>query len=140
MSANLSHRICGTAETKWTAKMVEEYFLEVISTLKKLPPVQQRGYVNLWPNIIHSPNEILFQEKIPKRLFATPEAIARLDKIFEWMTWLTIEERKLIWKRAAKIRWKVICWDLGCSEVTANKRWNIALNKIAKRLNILGRR
>ena len=64
---------------------------------------------------------------------------ARLDKVFEWMTWVTVEERKLIWKRAAKMRWKVICWELGCSEVTANKRWNTALNKIAKKLNILER-
>jgi hypothetical protein len=138
MSANLNNNMSRKEEDKWNVKAVEAYFEEVVSTLNKLPPVKQKGYFNSWPDIVYTPNEILFQEKQTKRLQATPEAISRLERTFDWMRWISIEERKLIWKRAAKIRWKVICWELGCSEVTANKRWNIALNKIAKKLNILG--
>lgn len=136
MNANLNHSVCGTSETKWTAKMVEEYFLEVTSTLKKLPPVQQRGYFNSWPDIVYSPNEIIFQERKPMRLQATPEAISKMEKSFEWMAWITIEERKLIWKRATKMRWRSICYELGCDRITAWRKWNIALGKIARKLNL----
>jgi hypothetical protein len=136
MRTNLNDNVCqSAAETEWTAKMVEEYFLEVILTLKKLPPVKQKGYFNAWPDIIYSPNEIMFQEKVPIRLRATPEAISRLEQTFEWMTWIGIDERKLIWKRAANADWKSICWELGCNRSTAWRKWNIALKKIAKRLN-----
>ena len=136
MSVNLNHNVNRMAESKWTVKKVEEYFLEAISTLKKLPPVQQRGYFNSWPGIVYSPNEIMFQEKKPMRLQATQEAISRLDRTFEWMTWITIEERKLIWKRAVKMRWRSICYELGCDRITAWRRWNIALGKIARKLNL----
>ena len=143
MSANSNDNVSRRLETKWTAKAVEDHFEEAILTLKKLPPVNQRGYVNLWPNIIYTPNEKMFQEKKPMRVLATPEAISRLDKTFEWMTWISIEERKLIWKRAAKVRWKTICRELGCNRTTASRKWNIACSKIAACLNakeILGRR
>ncbi len=128
--ANLS-----TAETKWTAKKVEEYFLEVISTLKKLPPVKQRGYFNLWPDVVYTPNEIMFQDKMTIRLKATPEAISRIDKVFDWLIWLKIEERKLIWRRASNVRWSSISNEFGYNRITAWRKWNFALEKIAKRLN-----
>ncbi len=125
----------GTSKTKWTAKMVEEYFLEVISTLKKLPPVKQRGYFNLWPDVVYTPNEILFQEKTPNKCKATPEAISRIDKVFDWLIWLKIEERKLIWRRASNVRWSSISNEFGYNRITAWRKWNFALEKIAKRLN-----
>ena len=136
MRTNLNDNVCqSAAETEWTVKAVEAYFEEVISTLKKLPPVKQKGYFNAWPDIIYSPNEIMFQEKIPMHLRATPEAISRMKQTFEWMTWLEVEERKLIWKRAAKVRWKTLCWELGYSRATIWKRWFIACTKIATTLN-----
>ena len=139
MSTNLTNKVyrevTAEAEIKWTAKMIEEYFLEVISTLKKLPPVKQRGYFSLWPDIIYSSNEIVFQEKKPIYLQASSEAIARFEKTFEWMLWLTVEERKLIWKRAVRAKWKLIAWELGCEVITARTKWLKALNKIAGHLN-----
>ena len=135
MSTNLNDNVCQTVDTKWTAKIVEDHFREAILTLKKLPPVELKGYFNVWPDIIYTPNDIIFQEKSPMRVLANPEAISRLDKTFEWMTWLTVEERKLIWKRAARVRWKTICWELGYSRSTVWKAWLMACTKIATILN-----
>ena len=97
MSTNLNDNVNCKVETEWTAKDVENHFREAILTLKKLPPVLQRGYFNSWPDVIYSPNEIIFQEKRPMRLQAAPGAITRLDQTFEWVHWLEVEERKLIW-------------------------------------------
>ena len=82
-----------------------------------------------------SPNEIMQMEPMPMRLRATPDAITRLEQTFDWMQWIEVEERKLIWKRAAKVRWKTICWELGCDRSTAWRKWVIACEKIAARLN-----
>ena len=51
------------------------------------------------------------------------------------ITWVDVKERRLIWHRAARRRWKTICWELGCDPSTAWRKWNIALAKIAARLN-----
>ncbi|MBL0320103.1 MAG: helix-turn-helix domain-containing protein [Alphaproteobacteria bacterium] len=120
---------------KWTHETVAEHFEEAIRTLKRLPPVRVQGYFNAWPNMVYSPNEIMMQEPMPMRLRATPDAISRLDMTFEWMPWITVEERKLIWQRAARVRWKTICWELGCDRTTAWRKWVLACTKIATRLN-----
>ncbi len=135
MSSNLSKNVDCTVEDKWTLKAVEEHFEEAFLTLKRLPPVKQRGYFSAWPDIVHTPNEILFQEKRFKGLVATPEAITRLEQTFEWISWLEVDERKLIWKRAARLHWKAICWKLGCDRTTAWRRWVLACTKIATTLN-----
>lgn len=120
---------------KWTYEMVADHFAEAITTLKRLPPVKVQGYFNLWPEVVHSPNELMFQEAFPMRLRATPDAISRLEQTFEWMMWIDVEERKLIWKRAARVRWKTICYELGYSRTTVWQKWVTACTKIAARLN-----
>lgn len=121
---------------KWTPIKVANHFEEAISTLKKLPPVKQQGYFNAWPDMVYSEKEKMFMEKMPIKLRATPDAISRLEQTFDWMYWIEIEERKLIWKRAAKVRWKMICWEIGCDRSTAWRKWVIALEKVACKLNL----
>jgi hypothetical protein len=33
------------------------------------------------------------------------------------------------------VRWKTLCWELGCDRTTAWRKWVIALTKISVRLN-----
>ena len=47
----------------------------------------------------------------------------------------TVEERKLVWLRAARVPWKAITFEFGCDRTTAWRRWTLALTKIASRLN-----
>ena len=75
------------------------------------------------------------QEVQPMRLTATPAAITRLEQTLSWMHWLTVEERKLLWWRGARLGWKVICFKLGQGRTTVWRNWVMALNKIANRLN-----
>jgi len=120
---------------KWTPETVSAHFEEAVSTLKRLPPVKVRGYFNSWPEVVYSTNELVHQERISMRLRATPEAISCLEQTFDWMAWLEISERKLIWKRAAHVRWKTICVEFGCDRSTAWRKWVIACVKISERLN-----
>jgi len=78
---------------KWTHEKVADHFEEAIQTLKRLPPVKVKGYFNVWPEVVHTPNELMFQEAFPIRLRAAPDAISRLEQTFEWMTWIEVEER-----------------------------------------------
>ena len=119
----------------WTATDVANQLEEAVSTLKKLPPVRVQGYFSVWPEFACSPQELLMQEAQPIHLVATPAAITRLEQTLDWTGWVEAEERKLIWRRAARVRWRVICWEMGCTRMTVWRRWMSALDKIANQLN-----
>ena len=122
-------------DTPWTATDVANQFEEAIYTLKKLPPVRVQGYFKVWPDIIHSSQELSLQTPQSMRLLATPAAISRLEQTFEWMSWIEAEERKLVWWRGARVKWRVICLKLGCDRSTAWRKWMVACIKIAAHLN-----
>jgi hypothetical protein len=122
-------------DDQWIADDVAYRFREAVLTLKKLPPVRVQGYFTVWPAIKLTPLEILQQDKKPMRLLAMPEAITRLDEVLTWLPWLSVDERRLVWQRAARVRWKTICSELGCTRATAWRLWITALEKIAACLN-----
>ena len=123
------------AEADWTGEAVADHFEEAVRTLRKLPPVRVTGYFNAWPEILRSAKEIAAMEPEPMRVLPSTSAITRLERTFDWMLWITVEERKLIWLRAARVPWKAITWEFGCDRTTAWRRWTLALTKIASRLN-----
>ena len=123
------------AEAEWTGDTVADHFEEAVRTLRKLPPVRVTGYFNAWPEVLRSAKEIAAMEPVPMRVLPSTGAITRLEQTFDWMLWITVEERKLIWLRAARVPWKAITFEFGCDRTTAWRRWTLALTKIASRLN-----
>jgi hypothetical protein len=127
--------------TKWSPRLIADRMEEAVSTLRRLPPVTVQGYFNLWPAIKYTEREIWEMEKLPMRLGPpSAQAISRMEETLEWITWLDeVDERRLIWLRASKVRWKVICARIGTDRSTAWRYWVIALTKIATRLNGTGK-
>ncbi len=119
----------------WTPQLVTDYAEESISTLRKMPAVTVKGYFRSLPGVIHTPDELMQMESRPIRLKATPDEISRLEQVLSWMPWLTRRERKLFWQRAARVPWKIICQELGCTHVTGWRKHMEVLNKISSRLN-----
>ena len=52
-----------------------------------------------------------------------------------WLRWLEKDNARLLWLRANRKPWKKICWDLGISRATANRRWQYGIAVIVWRLN-----
>ena len=123
------------ADREWTADCVADHFEEAFRTLRKLPPVKVQGYFNTWPEIVRTSREIAFMEPEPMHIRPSAAAITRLEQTFDWVLWIEEAERKLVWSRAARVPWKVISHEHGCDRTTAWRRWQLALTKIAARLN-----
>jgi len=118
-------------EKIWTEEMVEKTFEEAIRTMQKLPTAKLRDYFTSWPQVIYSEIEILRMDQKPKKWPATPEAISRMEKACSWVLLLKeIEERKIIWLRAKRTPWKLICGEIGFSRATANRKWKNAIRQI----------
>ena len=125
------------ADREWTADCVADHFEEAFRTLRKLPLVKVQGYFNAWPQVIRSEREILAMEPLPMRVWPSAAAITRLEQTFDWVLWIEEAERKLVWSRAARVPWKQIGGELGVDRTTAWRRWQLALTKIAARLNAM---
>ena len=124
-----------TQHESWTADDVADHFEEAFRTLRKLPAVKARGHFSGWPQVLRSPREIAAMEPEPMRVWPSAAAITRLERTFDWVLWIEEAERRLVWSRAARVPWKVISHELGCDRTTAWRRWQLALTKIAARLN-----
>jgi hypothetical protein len=124
---------------EWTREQVEERLIEAADVMKRLPEVRVQGYFSVWPQYAYEFGDLVGQQPSPmKRPPPPPDAISRMEATLPWLRWLEADEARLVWARAEGTPWKPICWRLGISRATANRRWDYALCLIAWRLN--GRR
>jgi hypothetical protein len=122
-------------EIIWTEEMVIKAFEDAMRTLKKLPTAKLRDYFTSWPQVIYKEIEILRMDQKPKKWPATPEAIARMEKTCSWIHFLeSVEERKIVWLRAKKTPWQLICGEFGISRATANRKWKNSIRIITQNL------
>ena len=74
-------------------------------------------------------------EKQPLRIRPTSDDITEMEEVlFVWISWLDIDERKLVWQRAERVRWKIICAQFGVGRTKAWEMYKCALGKIAARI------
>ena len=116
--------------------MVILAFEEAMRTLKKLPSAKLRDYFTSWPEVIYTPIEILRMDQKQPKWSATPDSISRLEKTCVWVNFLeSVDDRKIVWLRASKTPWQLICNEFGISRATANRKWKNAIRTITLKLD-----
>jgi hypothetical protein len=119
---------------------VEDRFQSAARTLRRLPDVRVQGYFSTWPTIIREPMEILQMEPERMRIFPSTENITEMEEVlFVWLKWLEPDQRRLIWLRAERVRWKMICFRFGVGRTKAWEMYRRALARIASRIPPLER-
>ena len=98
--------------------------------MRLLPPVKVQGYVTSRFEIVYTPQEVAFMERRPIRLTPTSHQIDEMEEVFEWLNVLAPMERKLVWKRAERIPWKLLCYEFGISRSQLNVKYDLCLSKI----------
>ena len=114
---------------------VEERLRSAPRTLRRLPNVKIQGYFSTWPTIIREPLEILQMEPEPLRITPSMADITEMEEVlFVWLKWIEPEERRLVWLRAERVRWKLICGRFGVGRTKAWEMYRRALASIAAKL------
>ena len=121
--------------SEWTVERVAHRFEDAAQTAHDLPPVRVRGYFNTWPAIVRQPWEAYADEEAWIRVPASPEAVDRMLETMRWVLWLEEEQRHLVWMRAERYDWKTIGRCFACDRITAWRRWQRALRRVAEELN-----
>ena len=116
-------------------KYVEDRIHDAARTLRRLPEERVKGYFSTWPKIKRDEMEILQMEKEPMRIRPSMDDITQMEEVlFVWLRWLEVDERKLVWQRAERVRWKLICAQFGVGRTKAWEMYKCALGKIAARI------
>lgn len=114
---------------------VEDRIQAAARTLRRMPDVKVQGYFSTWPTIIREPLEILQMEPEPMRLYPSQKSITDMEEVlFEWLKWLEPDERRLVWLRAERVRWKLICARFGVGRTKAWEMYRRALARIAAKI------
>lgn len=116
--------------TKHTIEEIKNRIESAVYVMKLLPPVRAQGYRSAMLDIIYTPQEIVFMDRKPLKPRPTQEQISQMDEVLEWLEVLEPWERKLVWKRGARIPWKFLCREFGYSRAQLNIKYQIALEKI----------
>ena len=96
-----------------------------------LPPVRAPKYRSCMPEIIYTPQELIFMEKLPLKIRPTQEQITLWERVvLKWLPILSLDERQLVWKRANRIPWKLLCREYGVSRQMLAIRYDKAIIKI----------
>ena len=116
-------------------KYVEDRIHDAARTLRRLPEERVQGYFSTWPKIKRDEMEILQVEKERMRVRPSMDDITEMEEVlFVWLRWLEVDERKLVWQRAERVRWKLICAQFGVGRTKAWEMYKCALGKIAARI------
>jgi hypothetical protein len=131
-----SEEVGEMSDQTWTPRLVEERLLEAADVLRRMPGARVQGYFSTWPSVLYEFSDLIGQE--PRRLRCLPPSaaeISHMEATLAWIGWLDPALGKLVWARAERSPWRLICWRFGFSRATANRRWEYGLSIIAWRLN-----
>ncbi len=123
---------------EWTTAKVEDRLESAADVFQTLPGVRPQGFFNGWPEYFHSFADKVGQEPQMRRPQPGPRQITEADEALLWLRWLEPGDARLLWLRASRKPWKLVCWEIGISRATANRRWQYGIAVIVWRLN--GRR
>ena len=105
---------------------------------RALQEVMPQGHFSSWPEYVYIFADHVGQEPRLRRPRPGPCQITEAEEALLWMRWLEPADTRLLWLRADRKPWKLICWEIGIRRATANLRWQYGIAVIVCRMN--GRR
>ena len=120
---------------EWTTAQVQDRLEIAAGVMRQMPGVMPQGFFNAWPEYFHSFGDMVGQEPTMRRPRPGPRQITEAEDALLWLRWIVPADARLLWLRANRKPWKPICWELGISRATANRRWQYGIAVITWRLN-----
>lgn len=120
--------------TKLTIEDIKSRIESAVYVMRLLPPVKAQGYRSTMPDIIYTPQEIMLMDRKPIKPKPTSEQITQMDEVLVWLEVLEPWERKLVWKRGARIPWKVLSYEFGLHRSNLCRHYERALVKILEKV------
>ena len=116
-----------------TTDDIEFEIFRAYRVLRALPKEGPRGLRSSWPDLIMEEDKTKYTGFCVTSFKPLPQEIDDMNEVFEnWMKVLTYEERLIVLKRAAGLRWKEILYVLPIARSTLFFKYKTSLKKILK--------
>ena len=117
--------------TEITIEQIKQDLETAAYVERLLPPVKPPKYRCWLFEIVYTPQELAFMERKPIKIKPTKEQIELWERVvLEWLDVLEPDERRIVWKRAKHIPWKLLCREFGLCKSNLCARHTKALTKI----------
>ncbi len=132
-----------TSAVVWTPLLVWDWIRETLDTARSLPGHRPMSHRIYWPDIARRRDTdygdpMKYTDEGETRTCASSAAIGRLDEVQRWLTWLSYEDRKIIYYTLRKCSDRRIGRRLGIPHRLIAQKREEALRGIALRLTLEG--
>lgn len=111
-----------------TIDEIKENLVFAAKIMRRLPAVKVQGYFCSWPKFcadeddIHSSGEAW--------LMPLPEEVAKMEEILDWLKFVEVEKRRIVWLRSCGMGWKYISSRTHRGRSSLIRDYNSALQEI----------
>lgn len=98
--------------------------------MRRLPTERVQGYRSYWPEVLHTLEERRCWENTPPVLAPRKNEIEFMEQVLEYYRPLDAFETKLVWLRAERCPWKVVCKKMGYCRSQLTVKYDEALAKM----------
>lgn len=124
--------------TVWTPELVFDRIKDAARVFRSLPDVESRFRLarsGSWPGYPTNPDEAFNYNTTTIRVSPSMELIDDANQAWEWLLWLSVDSRKIIFSLAAGMPAKKVARKLGLNRVTIWRMKKRGLAHISAVLN-----
>jgi len=121
----------------WTRDLVEAALEEAARTMRFVPDPpgsRPRGYGSSWPDYVRDPWHAYGYHAARAQIVPSAAEIDRMDEVLEWLAWLDPVDAKIVWFRAAGMRWAQLGRKVKLSRSSCWRRWAAGLITLERSL------
>ncbi len=110
---------------------LEQRYREAWLTARRLPTGIRLGHGSSWPEMVYDQREqVRRAEREVLFVRPTPRQEDQLVECINWLTPLSVTDRKLIWLRASGRTWRVIAQRTGVPRTSIHRCWHKAILQV----------
>jgi len=97
----------------WSWSMVEDRMIAAESTLRRLPEEALRGNNSSWPDVVRESFEAYGYNPNKIKTRPSPRDIDMMRVTLQWLLWINITDRRIVWGRAERKHWDRLAGENG---------------------------
>ena len=120
---------------KITIDEIKENMAFAANIMRRLPAVKVQGYLCAWPKFCYDADDFPSSENV--WMMPLPEEVELMEEILEWLKWISVEKRRIVWLRACGLGWKRLCDRMHKPRSSLARDYQKALNEIQNELKTM---
>lgn len=115
-----------------TLDEIKENLAFAARIMRRLPAVKVQGYCCSWPKFCADEDDIRSSNEI--WMLPLPEEVEKMEEILNWLTFIEVEKRRIVWLRSCGMGWKQISGRTHRGRSSLIRDYNSSIQEIYNKL------